>query len=153
MTTTSEPLVVEFHVAAPPSHAFEVWTSRIATWWPPSHTISGDPASITVEPHVGGRVVETAPDGTEHTWGEVLVWEPPEHLRLLWHLFFDHEEATEVDIRFVATAGRTRVHIEQTGWERLGAAGAPRRERTGGAWSSIAAHFVAGCEAGWNCHG
>ena len=37
----AEPLVIEFGVAAPPAHAFAVWTERTATWWPPAHTISG----------------------------------------------------------------------------------------------------------------
>ncbi|GAY07456.1 SRPBCC domain-containing protein [Pseudonocardia sp. N23] len=150
MTTTPDPLVVEFHVAAPPAHAFEVWTGRIATWWPPSHTISGAPASITLGPRAGGRIVETAPDGTEHEWGELLVREPPARLRMLWHLFFDRDEATEVDVSFVADDAGTRVRLEQTGWDRLGPAGGPRRERTGAAWASITTHFVAACEAGWS---
>lgn len=145
----TDPLVVEFVVDASPAHAFDVWTGRIATWWPPSHTVSGDPASITIEPRAGGLVVEAGAHGTEHTWGEVLAWEPPGRLRLLWHLFFDRDEATEVDVRFLAESGHTRVRIEQTGWDRLGHTGPPRRERSGAAWASITTHFVAACEADW----
>jgi uncharacterized protein YndB with AHSA1/START domain len=138
-----EPLVVEFAVAAPPERAFAVWTGRCALWWPRSHTVSGDPAAITFEPRPGGRIVERAPDGTEHAWGEVLVWEPPTRLRLLWHLFFDRAEATEVEIVFTADGDGTAVRLVQTGWDRLGAQGVPRRERTGQAWAAITALFAA----------
>lgn len=144
-----EPLVVEFAVAAPPAHAFEVWTGRAATWWPDSHTLSGDPAAIVFEPRAGGRIIEIAADGVEHEWGEILDWEPPQRLRFLWHLFFDREEATIVDVRFEPEEGGTLVHLEQTGWDRLGAAGHPRRERTRSAWTSITAHYSAAAEAGW----
>ncbi|WP_432946986.1 SRPBCC domain-containing protein [Kribbella sp. CA-253562] len=132
-----EPLVVEFSVQAPQQHAFEVWTRRCALWWPASHTVSGDPAAITFEPSVGGRIFETAPDGTEHPWGEVLAWEPPGRLRFLWHLFFDRTEATEVELTFTPSGDGTVVRLEQSGWDRLGAAGTPRRERTGHAWAEL----------------
>jgi uncharacterized protein YndB with AHSA1/START domain len=145
----TEPLVVEFAVAAPPAHAFEVWTNRVATWWPDSHTLSGDPASITFEPGPGGRIVEVAADGARHEWGEVLEWDPPRRLRFLWHLFFDREEATEVEVRFLDDRGGTLVRLEQTGWDRLGTAGPPRRDRTRGAWTSIMAHYAAATAAGW----
>ena len=142
-----EPLVVEFAVAVPPEHAFDVWTRRCALWWPRSHTLSGDPAAITFEPRTGGRIVERAPDGTEHAWGEVLEWLPPTRLRLLWHLFFDRAEAAEVEIVFAADGAGTAVRLVQTGWDRLGAAGEPRRDRTGQAWAAITARFAAACLA------
>lgn len=145
----TEPLVVEFVVQALPAHAFEVWTARVATWWPDSHTVSGDPASIGFEPRPGGRIVETAPDGTEHDWGEVLEWEPPRRLRFLWHLFFDRDEATDVEVAFSPSADGTVVRMVQTGWDRLGAAGPPRRDRTRAAWTSITAHYAAACDADW----
>jgi len=142
----TEPLVVEFEVAAPRPHAFETWTSRCALWWPKTHTISGDPAAITVEPRPGGRIFEQAGDGAEHEWGEVLDWEPPGRVRYLWHLFFDRAEATEVEITFTARDERTLVRIEQTGWDRLGPAGAPRREKTGQVWTLMGGLFREACE-------
>jgi hypothetical protein len=149
VTTTSGPLVVEFHVAAPPPHAFGVWTTAIATWWPQSHTISGDPSSITIEPVVGGRVVETTRDATTYDWGEVAAWEPPTRLGLRLRLFIDRDETSEVVIHFRADGAGTRIRLEQTGLERLGPAGSPRRARVGAAWASITTHFVVACEAGW----
>ena len=141
---TAEPLVLAFEVSVPPEHAFDIWTDRCALWWPRSHTVSGDPATITFEPWPGGRIVEHARDGAEHLWGEVLDWDPPDRLRYLWHLFFDPSEATEVEVRFAPIAGGgTAVRLKQGGWERLGEAGASRRERTGRAWATITQEFVA----------
>jgi uncharacterized protein YndB with AHSA1/START domain len=140
---SAETLVVEFEVAVPPAQAFDAWTRRCATWWPPGHTISGGPASIMFEPRSGGRIVERAPDGVEHPWGTVLDWQPPSRLRYRWHLFLDASEATEVEITFTARDAHTAVRLEQRGWERLGEAGPPRRDRTRQAWDAITARFVA----------
>jgi uncharacterized protein YndB with AHSA1/START domain len=139
------PLVLEFIVAVPRAHAFEVWTTRCATWWPSSHTVSGDPAAITFEPHPGGRIVERAAGGAEHDWGKVLDWEPPARLRYLWHLFFDPAEATEVEVTFEPAGEGTVVRLEQRGWDALGEAGPPRRTRTEETWTVIGARFVEAC--------
>ena len=161
---SAEPLVIEFEVAVSPARAFSVWTERCGTWWPRSHTVSGDPAAITFEPRAGGRIFERADDDQEHDWGRVLDWEPPSRLRYRWHLFFDPSEATEVEVTFTAVAPpspaagadaddtradaarRTAVRLEQRGWERLGDAGAERRARTYGAWARITAAFIAAAE-------
>ncbi|MEZ5102100.1 MAG: SRPBCC domain-containing protein [Thermoleophilia bacterium] len=133
----SEPLVVEFEVRATPAVAFATWTERIGAWWPRSHTLSREPAAITFEPRAGGRIVERGPDGAEHPWGEVIAWEPPHRVRYWWHLYFDRAEATQVDVTFREHGGLTRVRIEQSGWEALGAAGPPRRERTQQVWGML----------------
>jgi uncharacterized protein YndB with AHSA1/START domain len=139
----AEPLVLEFEVGVPPAQAFDAWTRRCASWWPASHTVSGQPAAITFEPRSGGRIVERAPDGGEHQWGTILDWQPPTRLRYVWHLFFDPSEATEVEITFSGRDDRTAVRLEQRGFERLGDAGPTRRERTRHAWTAITARFVA----------
>ena len=137
-----EALVVEFEVDVSPAQAFLAWTQRCATWWPTAHTISGRPAAINFEPRAGGRIIERGPDGAEHQWGTVLDWEPPTRLRYLWHLFFDPGEATEVEVTFTPREAGTAVRLEQSGWERLGEAGPPRRDRTRQAWGAITARFM-----------
>src|ERR671924_654356 len=132
-----DPLVIEFEVGVPPAQAFDAWTQRCGTWWPPSHTISGDPAAIVFEPCAGGRIFERPRGGGEHDWGRVLEWRPPSRLRYRWHLFFDESEATEVDVAFRPQGTGTAVRLEQRGWEHLGAAGPPRRAKTGQAWQHI----------------
>jgi uncharacterized protein YndB with AHSA1/START domain len=144
---TAEPLVVAFEVDASPAHAFQTWTTRCATWWPRSHTVSGDPAQITFEPRAGGAIVERAPDGQEHRWGEILEWEPPHRLRYLWHLFFDPSEATEVEITFEPAGDGTAVRLEQRGFEALGDAGPPRQQRTHRVWGMITPMFVDACRS------
>ena len=142
------PLVIEFAVQAPLDHAFAVWTERCATWWPPDHTISQGPASVTFEPRVGGRVFERGPDGAEHEWGQVVAWEPPTRVAYRWHLFLDPSEATDIEVTFRSDgATRTVVRLEHRGWERLGDAGPPRRAKTGKVWGELSALFGAACAA------
>jgi uncharacterized protein YndB with AHSA1/START domain len=137
----TEPLVVEFDVRAAPEHAFDVWTRRAGLWWPRSHTLSGDPESITFEPRPGGRVFERAANGVEHEWGEVLDWAPPSRVRYLWHLFFDRSDATEVELTFTSVPEGTHVRLEHRGWDRLGDVGAPRRTRTGQVWTELTSSY------------
>jgi uncharacterized protein YndB with AHSA1/START domain len=139
------PLVVEFEVSAAPAHAFETWTGRCATWWPPGHTVSGDPSAITFEPHTGGRIVERGRDGEEHDWGRILEWDPPTRLKYLWHLFFDPSEATVVELTFTSSGHGTSVRLVQTGWDELGEAARPRRTRTEDAWASLVAAYGRAC--------
>ena len=65
-----EPIRLSFEVECPVEHAFEVWTGRIAQWWPRDHTVSGD-ADLTVvlEARPGGRIFERRANGIEHDWG------------------------------------------------------------------------------------
>jgi len=138
------PLVVEFTVAASPEHAFEMWAQRPSLWWPRSHTISkADDLDIVFESRAGGRLFERTSDGVEHDWGRVTVWEPPTRLAYTWHLFFDPSQATAIEVTFADAGAGTEVRIEQTGWERLGAAGAERRANTHKAWAAIVPGYVA----------
>lgn len=137
-----DPLVLEFDVAAPIDHAFDVWVARTSLWWPRTHTISGaDDLAVVFEPFAGGRIYERSSDGTEHDWGEIVVWQPPQRIAYWWHLFFDRSEATEVEVSFAPAGSGTKVRIEQTGWERLGDQAGPRRDNTHRAWSSIIGRF------------
>ena len=77
----TDPLRVSFDVACPPDRAFALWTGRIDTWWPADHTVTGGhDLTVVLEPGVGGRIFERTPEGVEHDWGEVTVWEPPGRL-------------------------------------------------------------------------
>jgi len=143
----AEPLLVEFEVATDPAHAFDLWAKRTALWWPKGHTMSGEPdIDIVFEGHQGGRIYERTGTGIEHDWGEVLIWQPPNRLRYLWHVFFDRSEATTVEVTFTATVtGETRVTIEQTGFESLGEAAQERRKRTAGAWEALITSYQQIC--------
>jgi Activator of Hsp90 ATPase homolog 1-like protein len=139
------PLRMSFDVACSAEHAFTVWTSRIGTWWPADHTVTGcDDLVVVMEGGVGGRIYERALDGAEHDWGEVTLWNPPERLGYLWHLRRDRRDATEVEIRFLAQGtGATRIEIEHRGWERLGSPADEWRERNRVGWETLLPHFLA----------
>ena len=148
MTGPIEPLRLAFEVRCPPEHAFMVWTERIGAWWPADHTATGEAnLQIVLEGRVGGRIFERSVDGTEHDWGEVLIWEPPTRFGYLWHLRRDRADATEVEIHFRPDGAATRVEIEHRGWERLGAEGQTWRDRNMGGWSTLLPHFIAAAEA------
>ncbi|MBV9120411.1 MAG: SRPBCC domain-containing protein [Chloroflexi bacterium] len=144
-----EPLRLSFEVDCPAQHAFDVWTRRMSTWWPVSHTVSGETGlEIVLEGRQGGRIFERTASGSEFDWGRVTSWDPPRRLSYVWHLRQEPENATEVDIAFCpAGPVRTRVEIEHRGWERLGASGQVLRERNTAGWNGVLPHFLAAATA------
>lgn len=145
----SEPLRLSFAVACPAAHAFAVWTTQLARWWPTDHTVSGeDRLEVILEGRAGGRIFERTAAGAEFDWGEVTLWEPPRRLGYLWHLRRDRADATEVEITFVDQGdATTRVEIEHRGWERLGARGPGWRDATQAGWAGLLPHFIAACSS------
>jgi len=142
-----EPIRLALHVKCPADHAFAIWTSKTASWWPSDHTMSGEPGvDIVIERRVGGRIFERTSAGAEHDWGQVMLWEPPTRLSYLWHIGADKSEATEVDITFSDRGdGTSDVRIEHRGWERLGAAAQARREKNKDGLEAVVPLFVAAC--------
>jgi hypothetical protein len=139
---TVEPLAsleLSFEIACPPGHAFEVWTTRLSSWWPKGHSASGDPDTVvTLEPRLGGRIYERTSDGREIEWGQVTTWQPPDRLGYRWHIGRDRGDATDVELRFVDLGdGRTRLDIVHRGWERLGAEGDPFRQANAHGWDAL----------------
>jgi len=141
---TSEPLQISFEVACSAEHAFDVWTTRIDTWWPADHTVSGSPDSdVVLQSGVGGRIYERTSGGVEHEWGEITVWEPPSLLGYVWHIGRDRSSATEVQIRFVSQGpASTRIEIEHGGWEQFKSEASEMRERNEIGWRTVVPHFL-----------
>src|SRR4029077_17105813 len=94
------PLQRDVAGAGGPDTAFRLWTQALGTWWPADHTVSGDPAAVVLEGHVGGRVFERAREGAEHEWGRVTLWKPPYRLGYTWHLGSHPDNATDVLVGF-----------------------------------------------------
>ena len=138
---------MSFDVNCPVDHAFDVWTRRTSTWWPPSHTATGEQGlQVVFEGRPGGRIFERTTIGREVEWGEITVWEPPRRLCYLWHIRTDRADATEVEIRFSRRGETaTRIDIEHRGWERLGAPGPGWRDANRSGWNGVLPHFVAVC--------
>jgi uncharacterized protein YndB with AHSA1/START domain len=114
-------------VSAPQARAFSVFAERMSSWWPmDSHTI-GEQAmkDVVIEPRAGGRWYELGEGGAETVWGAVAVYEPPEHLVLIWQLdadwAYDPDLRTELEVRFIAEGeSKTRVELEHRGLEAYG---------------------------------
>ncbi|HEY5049409.1 MAG TPA: SRPBCC family protein [Acidothermaceae bacterium] len=129
--TQADSAVVRTHIVVEVSaeKAFSVFTERLGDFKPPEHNLLAAPITETVfEPRVGGHIYDRATDGTECHWARVLVYEPP--LRVVfswdigptWQLETDPENASEVEVRFIAeTADRTRVELEHRNIDRHGA--------------------------------
>lgn len=112
-------------VAASPDRAFEVFTARIADWWPTEiHSIAaqqdrGRPDTVVLEPRVGGRLYEREGD-EEHQWANVLIYDPPNRLVLEWKVNPKAPAPTEIEVTFTPEGDGTRVDLEHRGWDRLG---------------------------------
>lgn len=128
-----------------------MWTSRIGTWWPADHTVTGDrDVAIVLESGVGGWIYERTADGAEYDWGVVTVWDPPKRLAYVPVApRQDRSEATDVDIRFVARGpDDTRLEIEHRGWERLGATADAWRDRNRIGWETLLPRLAAAITRG-----
>lgn len=105
-------------VAAPPEHAFAVFTSGIDSWWPRTHHVqSGTLKCIGLEPRVGGRMWEENDAGDVCSWGRVLTWEPPRVFAFAWLIGTDWAPpapdavGSRVTVTFTPTEGGTRVEL------------------------------------------
>ena len=115
---TTHAITKEIRVAAPPGRAFEVFTERIAEWWPlDRYSVFGADATVAFE---DDRIVERSPGGEETVWAEVLAFEAAARVRFTWHPGRpDDDQPTEVEVTFAAEGDGTLVTLVHTGWERL----------------------------------
>lgn len=123
MTQPNEDVVTKsLTVNVAVAQAFRVWTEQIRLWWPPSHSLSGDPETeLFIEGKLGGRFYERTSDGTEYDWGEVVLWQPPHCLAHTWYLGSGPTMPTRVEVTFTALSEqRTRIEIEHRGVDLIG---------------------------------
>ena len=122
--TPLSPLRIGRTVPLSPAEAFALFIEDLGTWWPDAHTVSGRagkrPRRIEVEPHKGGRIVETTHDGRRVDWGRIIGWEPGAHVSFTWHPDAPEDEASVVTVSFSPEGDGCRVEVEQGGVEILG---------------------------------
>lgn len=144
-----EPIIKEIRVSVPPSRAFEVFTAQMAQWWPlDSHSHSagslGKPAqSITIEPVVGGALVEGMHDGTTSQWGTVQTWDPPQTVAFTWHPGRSTEDQTLVTVTFEPVDGGTLVRLVHSGWDNLGTEGGKLHHQYDSGWDQVFGQYFA----------
>ena len=103
------------------SRAFELFTARIAQWWPlTTHSVGLDDALLVTFPsEIGGSIVETMRDGTTCVWGTATGWDPPTRVSFTWHPGQPASSAGDVEVRFIADGTeRTVVELTHSGWQR-----------------------------------
>jgi hypothetical protein len=113
--TDISPIRREVLVDATPAIAFDVFTQRIATWWPlDDKSVHGPGSSVAF---VDGTIIETSSGKPDVLWGTVTRWEPPGVLAFTWHPGSGPERASLVTVTFAPVGERTLVRLEHAGWE------------------------------------
>lgn len=102
--------------------AFRRFVDDFSKWWPHgTHSIGAKRVHrIVFEAHAGGRIFEEHADGRRFQWGCVSALERPHWVRFNFHPARDPSTAQDVEIRFTAEGGGTRVVLTATGWENWG---------------------------------
>jgi len=126
-------------VKLPPDEAFRLFTERIGGWWPRDrHSVFGAEATVTMEPRLGGRVIESSADGQTSKWGTITEWQPGERMALTWHPGDEAELATLVEVTFSeAPDGGTLVDLLHTGWGVHGAEAAASAASYRDGWPTV----------------
>jgi uncharacterized protein YndB with AHSA1/START domain len=136
---------VSVDVAVDPATAFEVFTEEIDSWYqrgPYSWKYPDRAVGIRFEPYVGGRLLEVHDPATGEGFasGEVLVWEPGR--RLVYADLVSSappDPRTEVEVRFEAVGGGTRVTLEHRGLDALPPDVAAQKRKYG--WQTVLRWF------------
>lgn len=135
-TVATDTIRKEVLVDFAPAEAFDLFTERIASWWPVrTHSYGGEKVtSVVFETHVGGRVYEVTAEG-EQEWAFVRELERPGRFLLEW--LIGSACGSEVEVTFAPEGPGTRVVLEHRGFEDPEA----RRNYDGG-WDVVLAPFV-----------
>lgn len=128
MTSDQTEVRHEVVVKGAPAAAFAAFTERFDEIKPREHNLMDSPiVSTTMEPRVGGAVVDRSEDGSECRWGRVLAFDPPDRLVFswdigpTWQLEADPANASEVEVTFTAEGeDRTRVALVHRHLDRHG---------------------------------
>lgn len=153
--------MVAVTVPADPATAFNIFTQEVDAWWRrgPKYRFRGKKhGTLRFEPGVGGRLVEVFDEAAGDLFevGKILAWEPGARLRVEWRASnYRPGQLTVVDVRFIATAGGTRVVVEHSGWEALpadhparhGLEETPFLQSMGGWWQEQLGSLKACCAA------
>ena len=114
-------VIVSLRVSASPERAFAAFTDDVALWWRPNALFSFTPRSpgmVSFEGRLGGRFIETLPNGKVFEIGRITAWEPGVRLAFGWRqATFTPDQHTEVEVRFEPVGDQTRITVEHRGWD------------------------------------
>jgi hypothetical protein len=109
---------------------------------------AGGPAKqLTAEPHVGGKIIETAADDVQHHWGTFQALTPHSHVQLDFHMGLPADQTGQVDVHFTPlTAASTQVKLIHSNWEGYGDMAEMMIKGYGGSWDMLfGEHFATAC--------
>jgi uncharacterized protein YndB with AHSA1/START domain len=124
-------------VGRPPEVSFKVFCEDIGEWWPGG--FGGKDSKLSMGCEVGGRFFERRADGTEYEIGRLTAYQPPSLVAFTWRAP-SWEITTQVEIRFSAEAGGTRIELEHSGWEQSAKTRDARNNYDSG-WGTILGHY------------
>ena len=114
-------VIVSLRVAASAERAFAAFTDDVGLWWRPNAFFSFTPRSpgmVSFEGRLGGRFIETLPNGKVFEIGRITAWEPGVRLAFGWRqATFTPDQHTEVEVRFEPVGDQTRITVEHRGWD------------------------------------
>lgn len=145
-TVSVAPVRKKVRVDVTPERAFEIFTAGMTRWWSKQYSINSSPIrDIVIEPRANGRWFERGEDGSECQWGRVLAWQPPSRVVLAWQITpsfsYDPDLLTELDVRFIAEGGGTRVELEHR-LDGYGAAAGEMFKIFDGGWPGLLEGFA-----------
>lgn len=140
-----DPVVKAVTVGCTREEAFRYFTTDFGMWWPAAtHSVvayasafKDKPATVSLEPRVGGHLFERTRTGEEHVWGRVLTWQPPARLVFSFHPGRDDKEAQTVEVMFSSVPEGTRVTLTHSDWERLGTNAQQARDSYNQGWEGV----------------
>ena len=133
------PIELDVVVPCDARRAFDYFTRDIGRWWPLKRYSCAEEnaASVAFEPREGGRLVETARDGTVHPWGTVKTWEPGRCVAFTWHPARDPSSGQWVEVVFRDHPSGARVTLTHGGWDALGERAGTAREAYRNGWPTV----------------
>jgi uncharacterized protein YndB with AHSA1/START domain len=126
-------------VGRSPETSFKVFCEDISEWWPGG--FGGKDTKLFLDREVGGRFYERRVDGTEYEIGRITAYQPPSVVAFTWRAP-SWDATTQVEIRFAAEGGGTRVEPEHSGWEQDAKTRDARKNYDSG-WERILGHYQA----------
>jgi hypothetical protein len=125
--------------------AFDLFRRDISRWWPlATYSCSGDSLPTgSLDMQVGGTVIETTRDGSQHPRGQLLEWNPPQGFAMTWHPGQPPRQATRVEVSLAPLpSGGTEVRVRHCGREARGDRAAAARHSYDNGWPRVLERFV-----------
>ena len=113
MSEDPSPIIQNIEVPCDPQRAFDIFLADMGRWWPLGRfsvsALRGETAAgLRVDARLGGTVVELGPDGSEHTWGTITAYDPPDFFCMDFHITQSSAASTVLELRFAQLG--TRLH-------------------------------------------